>query len=107
MKPRAEPWPRWNISIEGTPEARPKPGKTVGKVVVELESTSEGTASIYYPDKIRFLPGSGGSSLALDGLTGGWPKRRFRKRQRRFLGCRFALTWPSSADRTRALNDRR
>jgi hypothetical protein len=25
MKPRAEPWPPRNISIEGTPEARPKP----------------------------------------------------------------------------------
>jgi hypothetical protein len=32
---------------------------------------------------------------------------QFRKRQKRFFGCRFALTWLSTADKTRALNDRR
>jgi len=30
-----------------------------------------------------------------------------RRRQRRFLHCRFALTWLTTADKTRALNDRR
>ena len=102
MKPRAEPWPPLEHFHRGHARSAPQ-----AKVVVEMKSTSEGVSSLYYPDKIRILPGFDGSSLALDGLTGGWPKRRFRKRQRRFFGCRLALTWPSSADRTRALNDRR
>src|ERR1700736_1387142 len=53
------------------------PGRGVGKVVAELESTSEGVLLLYYPDKMTIFPGFDGSSLALDALTGGWPKRRF------------------------------